>query len=41
MITETITTTTTYPPTVEERVVHYETRSHPPRRTYKRKLRGR
>jgi hypothetical protein len=41
MITETITTTTTYPPTVEERVVHHEVRSHPPRRTYKRKLRGR
>lgn len=41
MITETITTTTTYPPTVEERVVHHQTPSHPPRRTYKRKLRGR
>jgi hypothetical protein len=41
MITETITTTTTYPPTVERHVVHKQVRVHGPARTYKRKLRRR
>lgn len=39
MITETITTTTTYPPTVEERTAHRAVRHDRPMRKVKRRLR--
>lgn len=41
MITETITTTTTYSPTVEERASYQHVAEHKPVRTFKRKLRRR